>query len=101
MIRNKEAAEMYQVMSKVFNAHGNEGLYDVDMFVFDVTHELFAETDPQDIDEDDYLTFQEALILLVRDDLLADYFGTDGLTVLHTELMNAGEHYYVYKEVTE
>lgn len=98
MIRNKEALHMYLVMRHAFNTHDLEELYDVDMFVSDVAHELFIETDPQDIDEDDYLIFQEALILLVRDDQLADHYGTEGLVILHAELMDAGEHYYVNKE---
>ena len=48
-------------------------------------------------DRDDFLVFQEALILLVRDDLLLDYFGLSGLCIIHAELMDDGEHYYINK----
>lgn len=91
---------MYEQMMKVFTSNTvNDEFYDVDMFDRDITKELFVETDPQDIDEDDYLTFQKALILLVRDDMLLNWFGLDGLCILHAELMDSGESYYVNKVI--
>jgi hypothetical protein len=92
----KKEYQVYQTMKDILIAN-EEDFYDVDMFCHDITKELFTETDPQDIDEDDYLIFQEALILLVRDDLLLDYFGLSGLCILHAELMDTGESYYVNK----
>jgi hypothetical protein len=89
---------MYNRMVSIFVQNiASENVYDVDMFRLDILRELFTVTDPQDIDEDDYLIFQEALILLVRDDMLLNYFGLSGLCILHAELMNDGEHYYVNK----
>ena len=93
----KKEYQVYQTMMEIFTEHSNDELYDVDMFCHDIKEELFTETDPQDIDEDDYLIFQAALILLIRDDLLLDYFGLSGLCILHAELMDDGESYYVNK----
>jgi len=73
--------------------------YDVDMYVHVVIHHMFNETDPQDIEEDDYLIFQTALILLVRDDIMLDHFGLEGLAVIIAELLDKGEHYYINKEI--
>jgi len=96
----KKEFEMYNCMREVFTANTVNGeFYDVDMFDRDITRKLFVETDPQNIDEDDYLFFQEALILLVRDDLLLSWFGLDGLCILYTELMDSGESYYVNKVI--
>lgn len=91
----------YQRMISVFTKHMTEDIdvYDVDMFTHDITQELFIETDPQNIDEDDFVYFQMALIYLVRDDMLMEYFGPSGLCIIHAELMNKAEHYYVYKEI--
>lgn len=101
MVRTKEAIKVYKRIMNVFNEHSDYTLYDVDMFTHDISHELFTKTDPLDIDEDDYLIFQEALMLLVRDDLIADYYGTEGLAILHAELMDVAMMYYVKKEVTK
>lgn len=91
---------MYNRMMEVFVEHAYEDdIYDVDMFCYDLCKNMFLETDPQDIDEDDYLVFQEALILLVRDDMLLDWFGLTGLCILLPEMMDKGEHYYVNKEI--
>lgn len=95
---DKESLGMYQNMISLFDSK-SEGLYDVDMFVTDVCDMLFIETDPQDIEEDDFLIFQEALILLVRDDVLLDHFGLSGLCILHAELMDKGESYYINKVI--
>lgn len=94
----KENVRMYNRMMKVF--HDNvisDDIYDVDMFRKDICDNMFVCTDPQDIDEDEFLTFQEALILLVRDDTLLDWFGLLGLSMLYAELMYDGENYYVKK----
>lgn len=94
----KENVRMYNRMMKVF--HDNvipDDIYDVDMFRKDICDSLFVCTDPQDIDEDEFLTFQEALILLVRDDTLLDWFDLLGLSMLYAELMHDGENYYVNK----
>ena len=89
---------MYNRMMEIFTSHTNDDeFYDVDMFRKDLLDNLFIETDPQDIDEDDYLIFQSALILMVRDDLLLNWFGLPGLCVLHADLMYDGDHYYVQK----
>lgn len=94
----KEVYRMYNRMMETFIEHANESdFYDVDMFRKDICDNLFVCTDPQDIDEDEFLTFQEALILLVRDDTLLDWFGLPGLSILHAELMHDGENYYVNK----
>lgn len=85
-------------MMKIFNDNIiPDDFYDVDMFREDICDNLFVCTDPQDIDEDEFLTFQEALILLVRDSVLLNYFGLAGLSMLHAELMHDGENYYVNK----
>ena len=88
---------MYTSMLNVFTHHVNDMLYDVDMFTKDVWNTCFTATDPQDIEEDDYVMYQAALIMLVRDDLLLQHFGFDGLAVIHAELMYCGEQYYVNK----
>lgn len=90
---------LYNFMLGIFVEHtiNENDFYDVDMFRKDILDNLFVATDPQDIEEDDFLIFQEALILLVRDDLLLHWFGLSGLCVLHADLMNDGEHYYVQK----
>lgn len=85
-------------MMEVFTEHTSNGEeYDVDMFRMDICDSLFVETDPQDIDEDEFVVFQEALILLVRDDQLLNWFGLAGLCILHADLMHDGENYYVNK----
>lgn len=89
----------YQRMISVFTKHMTEDLYDVDMFTHDVTQEIFIETDPQNIDEDDFVYFQIALIYLVRDDMLIEHFSTEGLAVLHAELIHNGEQYFVNKVI--
>lgn len=94
----KESIKMYNRMMKVF--HDNvipDVTYDVDMFCKDICDNLFVCTDPQDIDEDEFLTFQEALILLVRDDTLLDWFDLLGLSMLHAEMMDYGKTYYINK----
>lgn len=96
----EEAYGMYNRMMEVFVEYTYEnGDYDVDMFCTDLCKNLFQETDPQDIEEDDYLVFQQALILLVRDDMLLNWFGLLGLCEIHAEMINYGEHYYVNKEI--
>lgn len=96
----KETYGMYNRMVEVFVEHTYENdYYDVDMYCHDLCENMFQETDPQDIEEDDYLMFQQALILLVRDDMLLDWFGLTGLCEIHTEMMDYGEHYYVNKEI--
>ncbi len=74
-----------------------DDFYDIDMYRRDICNDLFTETDPQDINEDDYLAFQMALIMLVGDKTLIDAFGYDGLATLHADLMHDGENYYVNK----
>lgn len=97
------ALKMYKIMMNIFNENcdieDTEDIYDVDMFMHDITHALFTEEDTQDIDEDEYLEFQVALILLVRDDSLLSYYGRNGLVILHADLMNYGENYYVNKVI--
>lgn len=90
---------MYNRMMGIFVENTMNGeFYDVDMFRKDLLDNLFIETDPQDIpDEDYFLIFQEAIILLVRDDLLLQWFGLSGLCILHADLMHDGENYYVNK----
>ena len=95
----KENVRMYNRMVEVFVEHTFENdYYDVDMFRKDICDNLFVCTDPQDIDEDEFLIFQEALILLVRDDTLLDWFGLSGLCIIHAEMMDYGKRYYVNKE---
>lgn len=90
---------MYNRMMEIFVENVMNGeFYDVEMFRKDICDSLFIETDPQDIpDEDYFLVFQEALILLVRDDLLLDWCTLSGLCMLHADLMHDGENYYVNK----
>ena len=88
---------MYTSMLNVFTYHVHDMLYDVDMFTKDVWNHCFPATDPQDIDEDDYVIYQAALIMLIRDDLLLQHFGFEGLAVVHAELMYCGEQYYLNK----
>ena len=96
----KETYALYNRMMEVFVEHTYENdYYDVDMFCYDLCKNLFQETDPQDINEDDYLLLQQALILLVRDDMLLDWFGLIGLYVIHAEMMDYGERYYINKEI--
>lgn len=91
----RTSLEMYKTVMKIFNENcdpeNTEDIYDVDMFMHDIIHTLFTE---RNIDEDEYLEFQGALILLVRDDTLLLYYRCDGLVILHTDLMNYGERYY-------
>ena len=97
---NKENIAMYNHMVEVFVEHAYEDdIYDVDMYCSDLCKNMFLETDQQDIEEDGYLTFQEALILLVRDDMLLDWFGLSGLIIIQTEMLHYGEQYYVNKEI--
>ena len=97
---NKENIKLYNEMRQVFidNAKPDD-IYDVDMFCSDLCKNLFLETDQQDIEEDDYVTFQEALVLLVRDDMLLDWFGSSGLSIIYADMLDYGEHYYVNKEI--
>lgn len=94
-----EAKGMYTNTVGMFDSRSNDSFYDVDMFRHDICETFFIEEDPQDIEEDDFLTFQECLILLVRDDILLDYYGLNGLAVLHADLMNDGKDYYVNKVI--
>lgn len=97
---NKENIECYNKMRQIFLDNAKPGdIYDVDMYCHDLCKNMFQETDPQDIDEDDFITFQEALVLLVRDDMLLDWFGLSGLCIIQIEMLNSGEHYYVNKEI--
>lgn len=94
----KENIRCYNKMRQVFLDNVKPGdIYDVDMFCSDLCKSLFLETDPQDIGEDDYLVFREALILLVRDDMLLDWFGLAGLCIIYTEMSSNGENYYINK----
>jgi hypothetical protein len=72
-------------------------LYDVDMFTTDIWNTCFPATDPQDIEEDDFVWYQEALMMLIRDDLLFEHFGYEGLAIIHAELMHCGEQYFINK----
>ena len=72
-------------------------IYDVDMFRHDILEKLFTETDPQDIDEDDYLIFQMILVYMIHDEDIFRYYGPTGCAVLHADLMHDGENYYVNK----
>lgn len=97
---NKENIELYNKMRQVFLDNAEPGdIYDVDMYCSDLCKNMFLETDPQDIEEDDYLTFQEALILLIRDDMLLDWFGLLGLSVIHADMLDYGEQYYENKVI--
>ena len=98
MISDLYTVKMYLDMRKVFDEHSTAtNIYDVDMFTHDVCEAFFICEDPQDIDEDDFMYYQEALVLLLRDDLMLNYYGLDGLSVIHAELMYRGESYYVNK----
>lgn len=89
---------LYNHMMGIFVHRTMNGeFYDVEMFRKDILDNLFMCTDPQDIDEDFFLVFQEAIILLVRDDLLLQWFGLSGLCILHADLIHDGENYYVNK----
>ena len=91
---------MYNRMVEVFVEHAYEDdIYDVDMYCSDLCKNMFLETDPQDIDTDNYLIFQEALILLIRDDRLLDWFGLAGLSIIYANMLDYGEHYYIYNEI--
>lgn len=95
---NKENIRLYNEMRQVFIDNTKpDDIYDVDMYCSDLCKNIFVCTNLRDISEDDYLVFQEALILLVRDDMLLDWFGLLGLSMLYTEMMSYGEHYYVNK----
>lgn len=96
----KEAYRMYNRMKETFVEHTNENdFYDVDMYCSDLRKSIFIETDPQDIDEDDYLVFQEALVLLVRDDMLFNWFGLSGIMIIQAEMLHYGKQYYENKIV--
>lgn len=88
---------LYINMINVFIRNADHAFYDVDMYTKDVWNECFPAEDPQDIEEDDFVWYQEALMMLVRDDLLFKHFGYDGLAVVHAELMHCGEQYFVNK----
>lgn len=93
---------MYNTMLTRFTLDNNTSardFFDVDMYRTDICNDLFTETDPQDIDEDDYLPFQMALIMLVGTKELIDAFGYAGLAILHAELMHDGESYYINKVI--
>ena len=89
---------MYGRMMETFVEHTNENdFYDIDMFCDDLCKNLFVCTDPQDINTDDYLVFQQALLLLVRDDMMLHYFGLAGLSVIYADMLDYGEKYYILK----
>lgn len=97
---NKENIRMYNKMRQIFiNNAKPDDIYDVDMYCNDLCKNIFVCTNPRDISEDDYLVFQEALILLVRDDMLLDWFGLSGLCIIYSEMSSNCEHYYVNKEI--
>ena len=94
----KENIELYNKMRQVFLDNAKPGdIYDVDMYCSDLCKNIFVCTNPLDISEDDYLVFQEALILLVRDDMLLDWFGLLGLSVINADMLDYGEQYYENK----
>lgn len=98
--RTKEVYVMYNRMMETFVEHTYENdYYDVDMFCYDLCKNLFQETDPQDIKTDDYLVFQQALVLLIRDDMMLHYFGLAGLSVIYADMLDNGKHYYMNKEI--
>ena len=94
---------MYTKMLNVFtkNMAEDTDIYDVDMFTKDIWNSCFTATDPQDIDEDDFVVYQAALIMLIRDDLLLQHFGFEGLAVIHAELMHCGEQYFINKALAK
>lgn len=96
----KEVYGMYNRMMEVFNNNViSDDIYDVDMFCDDLCKNLFVCTDPQDINTDDYLVFQQALVLLIRDDMMLHYFGLAGLSVIYADMLDYGEQYYILKEI--
>lgn len=96
----KEVYEMYNRMMEVFNNNViSDDIYDVDMLCNDLCKNLFQETDPQNIETDDYLVFQQALVLLIRDDMMLHYFGLAGLSVIYADMLDYGEQYYILKEI--
>lgn len=96
----KEDYEMYNRMMETFVEHTYENdYYDVDMFCDDLCKNLFVCTDPQDIKTDDFLVFQRALVLLIRDDMMLHYFGLAGLSVIHADMLDHGKRYYIYNEI--
>lgn len=96
----KEVYEMYNRMMKTFVEHTYEDdYYDVDMFCYDLCKNLFKETDPQHIETDDYLVFQQALVLLIRDDIVLHYFGLTGLCIIYADMLDYGERYYIHNEI--
>ena len=97
---NKENIRMYNKMRQIFIDNAEPGdIYDVDMYCNDLCKSLFQETDPQSIETDDYLVFQQALVLLIRDDMLLDWFGLSGLVIIQTEMLFYGKQYYENKVV--
>lgn len=93
----KEVYRMYSIMMETFVEHTNENdYYDVDMFCNDLCKNLFVCTDLQDIETNEYLVFQQALVLLVRDDMMLHYFGLAGLGVIYADMLDYGEKYYIY-----
>lgn len=96
----KEVYEMYNRMMEVFNNNViSDDIYDVDMLCNDLCKNLFVCTDPQNIETDDYLVFQQALVLLIRDDMMLHYFGLAGLSVIYADMLDYGEQYYILKEI--
>lgn len=96
----KEVYGMYNRMMKTFVEHTYENdYYDVDMFCNDLCKNLFVCTDPQDINTDYYPVFQQALVLLIRDDMILHYFGLAGLSVIYADMLDYGERYYIYNEI--
>lgn len=94
----KEVYRMYNRMMETFVEHTNENdFYDLDMFCDDLCKNLFVCTDPQDINTGDYLVFQQALLLLARDDMMLHYFGLAGLSVIYGDMLDYGERYYILK----
>lgn len=97
---NKDNIKLYNKMRQVFLDHANPyDIYDVDMYCSDLRKSIFIETDQQDIDEDDYLVLREALVLLVRDDMLFNWFGISGLMIIQAEMLHYGKQYYENKIV--
>lgn len=95
----KEVYRVYNIMMETFVEHTYENdCYDVDMFCNDLCKNLFVCTDPQDIETDYYLVFQQALVLLIRDDMMLQYFGLAGLSVIYADMLDYGERYYIYNE---
>ena len=96
----KEVYRVYNRMMETFLEHTYENYYyDVDMFCNDLRKNLFVCTDQQDIDTGYYLVFQQALVLLIRDDMMLHYFGLAGLSVIYADMLDYGERYYIYNEI--